>query len=360
MDPKIQYTTTKDGVSIAYWDEGDGLPLVIPPPAQPWSHVQRELDIPDWRHWYEHLSDIARLVRYDTRGAGLSDRDVPELTFESQLADLEAIVDACNIDRFALEGFYYSGLAAIAYAARHPERVSHLILWCAFSDAGEISNRQGSDTLRNLMQSDYELFTETMTHQLFGWGSGESAHQVASLMRDSLDAGMALRCWNEYSQVDVTPLLAEVQCPTLVMHRRQFPMVTVQQARQLAAGIPNSRLCMLEGASLAPFVGDIETPLHEIAGFLGLDDSAIHGIGHDASRGAGGFRAIMFTDIEGSTATTQMVGDAVAQEMVRTHNEVVRRARNPVRRCARCDRRPQQRRRCTGRRRSRRRRCRCG
>jgi class 3 adenylate cyclase len=100
----------------------------------------------------------------------------------------------------------------------------------------------------------------------------------------------------------------------------------VQQARQLASGIANARLCMLEGASIAPFVGDIETPLHEMARFLGLDDSAVHGIAHETSRASGGFRAIMFTDIEGSTATTQMVGDAVAQEMVRTHNEVVRRA----------------------------------
>jgi class 3 adenylate cyclase len=326
MDPKIQYTTTSDGVSIAYWDEGDGLPLVIPPPAFPWSNVQRELDIPDWRHWYEHLIDIARLVRYDTRGAGLSDRDVSNLSFETQLVDLEAVIEATGLERFALEGFYYSGLSAIAYAAKHPERVSHLILWCAFPDSREISFRQGSDTLRHLLENDYELFTETMTHQLFGWGSGESAHQVAALMRESLTSQLAIASWGETSEVDVTPLLAQVECPTLVMHRRQFPMVTVQQARQLAAGIPNARLCMLEGSSLAPFVGDIETPLHEMAGFLGLDDSAVHGISHEVSRGTGGFRAIMFTDIEGSTATTQMVGDAVAQEMVRTHNEIVRRA----------------------------------
>jgi class 3 adenylate cyclase/pimeloyl-ACP methyl ester carboxylesterase len=326
MDPKIQYTTTRDGVSIAYWNEGEGLPLVIPPPAFPWSNIQRELDIPDWRHWYEHLIDIARIVRYDTRGAGLSDRDVTDLSFETQLADLEAVIEASGLDRFALEGFYYSGLAAIAYAAKNPDRVSHLVLWCAFANAEEISNRQGSDALRHLLENDYELFTETMTHQLFGWGSGDSAHQVAALMRESLSKEVAWQSWGVYSYVDVRPLLAQVQCPTLVMHRRQFPMVSVQQARQLAAGIPNARLCMLEGSSIAPFVGDIETPLHEMASFLGLDDSALHGIGHETSQGGGGFRAIMFTDIEGSTATTQMVGDAVAQEMVRTHNEIVRRA----------------------------------
>jgi class 3 adenylate cyclase len=164
-----------------------------------------------------------------------------------------------------------------------------------------------------------------MTHQLFGWGSGPSAHQLAALMRESLTQEMALQCWGIDAQVDVTPLLAKIQCPTLVMHRRQFPMVTAQQARQLAAAIPSARLCMLEGASIAPFVGDSETPLREMASFLGLDDSAL-AFSHETTASTGGFRAIMFTDIEGSTAVTQMLGDAAAQEMVRTHNEIVRRA----------------------------------
>jgi class 3 adenylate cyclase/pimeloyl-ACP methyl ester carboxylesterase len=325
MDYKIQYTTTTDGVSVAFWDVGQGLPLVIPPPALPWSNIQRELEIPDWLHWYEHLGDIARIVRYDVRGAGLSDRDVTDISFESQLRDLEAVVNAAKLERFALEGFYYSGLAAIAYAARNPDRVSHLILWCAFPDAREVSNRQGSDTLRHLLEADYELFTETMTHQLFGWGTGASAHQLAELMRECLTPGMALASWEVHAQLDATDLLSQIRCPTLVMHRRQFPMVTVQQARQLAAGIPNARLCMIEGASIAPFLGDIETPLHEMASFLGIDSATLH-FGHAPSRSAGGFRAIMFTDIEGSTATTQQLGDAIAQEMVRTHNEIVRRA----------------------------------
>jgi class 3 adenylate cyclase/pimeloyl-ACP methyl ester carboxylesterase len=326
MDPKVQYTTTRDGVSIAYWDQGEGLPLVIPPPALPWSNILRELDIPAWRHWYEHLADMARIIRYDVRGAGLSDRDVTALPFESQLWDLEAVVEAAKLDRFAIEGFYYSGLAAITYAARNPDRVSHLILWCAFPNAESVAERPGSGAFRQLLDTNYELFTETMTHQLFGWGSGESAHQVASLMRESLTPELARTAWDEHAGVDVTPLLSQVQCPTLVMQRRQFELVPVQQARQLASAIPNARLCMLDGASLAPFVGDIETPLREMARFLGIDDGAVHALAHETASSAGGFRAIMFTDIEGSTATTQQVGDAAAQEMVRTHNEIVRRA----------------------------------
>jgi class 3 adenylate cyclase len=326
MEPKIQYTTTTDGVSIAYWDAGQGLPLVIPPPALPWSNIERELQIPDWLHWYEHLADMARVVRYDCRGAGLSDRDITELPFETQLLDLEAVVDSAGLDRFALQGFYYSSMAAIAYAAKHPDRVSHLILWCGFADAQAVARRPGNDAFKQLLDANYELFTETMTHQLFGWTSGESAHQVAAMMRDSLTPELARIAWGEHSCIDVTPLLGQVQCATLVMHRRQFALVTVQQARELAAGIPNARLCMLDGTSLAPFVGDIETPLREMASFLGIDERLVQDIAHEASRASGGFRAIMFTDIEGSTTMTQQVGDAVAQEMVRTHNDIVRRA----------------------------------
>jgi class 3 adenylate cyclase len=98
------------------------------------------------------------------------------------------------------------------------------------------------------------------------------------------------------------------------------------QARALVSGIPNAKLCVLDGASLSPFSGDIETPLREMASFMGLDTSPFEGVMHREESARTGFRTVMFTDIEDSTATTQHVGDAVAQEMVRTHNEIVRRA----------------------------------
>lgn len=325
MEPRIQYATTPSGHSLAFWDMGDGVPVVNPPPASPWSNIQREVEIPEWRHWYEHLTDFSRIIRYDGRGAGLSDRDVSTVSCASELEDLEAVVDAAGLERFALLGVFYAGLTAIQYAAKHPERVSHLILWCGFARAADLRDTPGNDALRTLLEVDYELFTETLSHQVFGWGQGDPAHRLAEYMRESLTPELARAAWADRETVDVSGLLSSIQCPTLLLHRRQFPLVSLGLARELAAGIPDARLVVVDGASLSPYIGDMETPLSHIAGFLGAETSAIEGV-HAAPAARTGFRTIMFTDIEGSTATTQQVGDAVAQEMVRTHNEIVRRA----------------------------------
>ena len=325
MEPRIEYATTGDGYSLAYWAMGSGVPLVTPPPAAPWSNIQRELDIPEWRHWYEHQIEIARVVRYDGRGAGLSDRDVTTVNRATDLADLEAVVDAAGLKRFALFGMFYAGLTAMEYAVKHPDRVSHLILWCAFARTADLSNTPGSEAMRSLLDVDYNMFTETLSHQVFGWEAGEPAHRVAMYMQESLSQELARSAWAERQNLDVSGSLASIQCPTLILHRRQFPLVSPQLARELATGIPGARIILVDGASLSPYIGDMETPLRHIAEFLGAASGGIDGV-HVAPAARTGFRTIMFTDIEGSTATTQAVGDAVAQEMVRTHNEIVRRA----------------------------------
>lgn len=325
MEPRIEYTSTRDGYSLAYWQHGTGLPLVVPPPASPWSHIQQELEIPEWRHWYEHLTEFTRVLRYDGRGSGLSDRDVSAITCDSELADLEAVIDGAGLKRVALMGVFYANLVAIRYAAKYPERVSHLILWCGFARPGDLRGTSESEALQSLMRADYGLFTETLSHSVLGWGEGESGHRLAEYMQSSLTPELAESAWTNREDEDVTPLLAQIQCPTLLIHRRQFPLVGLNLARDLAAGIKDSRLIVLDGASLSPYLGDMETPLRHIAEFVGADARHFEAM-HTVNEGRTGFRAIMFTDIEDSTATTQQVGDAVAQEMVRTHNEIVRRA----------------------------------
>src|SRR5207247_7308232 len=123
------------------------------------------------------------------------------------------------------------------------------------------------------------------------------AHRLAQMMRESLSKELAKASWDCYEDLDLTDLLPKIACPTLVMHRRQFPLVTMQQARALASAIPNARLCVLDGSSLSPFVGDIETPLREMASFLGLDTTPFEGGMHQDSGARTGFRTVMFTDI---------------------------------------------------------------
>lgn len=326
MEPRIQYATTKDGVSIAYWAMGQGPTLVEPPPAMPFSHIGLEWQIPEWRHFYEHMMKQFTIVRYDGRGTGLSDLDAQDASLEAQIADLEAVVEAQRVEKLSLMGFYYSGPVSIAYAAKHPDLLSHLILWCSFSNPLAVRDTSGADeALRALMDVDWALFTQTLAHRVYGWSQGEEANRLAVYLQQATTPAMAKKAWDANSCIDVTDLLPSVQTPTLIMHRRQFPLLDLSVAKALVAAIPKAQLTVLDGESLSPYVGDMEAVLRAIDTFVGGDGSMVRDAQHVAASGGGPtFRTIMFTDMEGSTGITQRLGDAAAQEMVRRHNAAVR------------------------------------
>jgi class 3 adenylate cyclase len=197
------------------------------------------------------------------------------------------------------------------------------MLWCGFARNQDVRSDPASDAIRALLETDYTLFTETLCMRVFGWGAGEPAHRVAEMMRDAMDPAVVRAYWDANADCDISDQLPLIQCPSLIMHRRDFGLLPMSAARGLAAGIPNSTLRLLEGASLSPFVGDMDDSLHIMADFVGADwqsGDTIH------STQTTGFRTIMFTDISESTSTTQAIGDARAQDIIRTHNEIVRRA----------------------------------
>lgn len=326
MEPRIQYATTSDGVSIAFWAIGDGPALVVPPPALPWSHIELEWDIPEWRHWYEHLAESFRVVRYDNRGSGLSTGAITDDLAETHIRDLSAVVDRLDLDHFALFGLYANAPIVIDYATRHPGRVSHLVLWCAIPNPGEVERERGqSDMFERVRNENYELFTEMLAHTIFGWSEGAAAHRFAAYMRAAISAEASSRCWDLIQEVDVTHLLPRITAPALVLHRRDQTLVSIAHARELAAAIPDARLKVIEGASLSPYIGDTDIAIEAIVDFIGAERPAraprTHA--HPADAASGGFRVIMFTDMEGSTALTQRLGDASAQELVRLHNIIV-------------------------------------
>ncbi len=322
MEPRIQYAQTEDGVSIAYWTLGKGMPLVAMP-NMPFSHIQLEWQLPEYRRWYEGLAEKRMLVRYDGRGHGLSDRDVTEFSLDAWLLDLEAVLDRLGLERFALFGVLHSGPVAIAYAARHPERVSHLLLWSTYARASDYLRSPQLKTLRGLIAQDWELYTETAAHAVLGWSEGEPARQFAALMRECVMPEAARASIAASNEFDVAALLPQVKSPTLVLHRRQYPMLDVDVARGLASRIPDARLALLEGTSIAPFLGDAGAVLDAIDEFLGEGEEAAAGAEPAAE---GGMVTILFTDMEGSTALTQRLGDARARDILREHERMVREA----------------------------------
>ncbi len=316
MEPRIQYAKTRDGVSIAYSTLGEGMPLVYMP-NHPWSHTQVAWQTPVIRSELESLAEKRKVIGYDGRGSGLSEREVSEHSLDAQLLDLEGVVDHLGLERFALLGFANSGPTAIAYAARSPKRLSHLILFNAYARGADFLSIPQLRALLPLVETDWEMFTETMAHAVMGWSADEPARRMAAFLRECTTPRVARADAAMRETLDVTELLPQVSTPTLVIQHRQMPFPNIDIARSLASRIPNARLTVLEGH----YGADSETQARAIHEFLGEDEEAAT----DAPT-AGTVHTILFTDVEGSTALTQRLGDAKARDLLREHERIVREA----------------------------------
>jgi class 3 adenylate cyclase len=313
MEPRIQYAKTKDGVSIAYWTMGEGMPFVVMSPAL-WDHIQMEWQHAGERSWLSRLIEKRTVIRYDNRGSGLSDRDVTDVSLDTLVTDLETVVDHRQLKRFALWAPLFSGPVAIAYATRHPERVSHLLLWCAFARTPAGTSRYWSriDAMGSLIDEDWKLFTRTWAHVLLGWRAGEKALDLAAFMRESLTPTTCKAYLSVQASLDVSKLLPTVKCPTLVLHHRLFRFVGVAVARSLASQIPNAQLALLEGRSELPYEGDMEAVANAIDEFLSEGEEA-----RPKEDLPEGMAVILFADIADSTLLTEQLGDAAFREKAR-------------------------------------------
>jgi class 3 adenylate cyclase len=310
MEPRIQYAQTKDGVSIAFWTLGEGMPLIYMP-GIPFANAQLAWQIPEYARWFERLAQRWKIVRYDSRGFGMSEREVDDFSLDSFVLDLEAVVDYLGLDRFALFAQGTVGPVAIAHAVRHPQRVSHLLLydtWARTLDA--VSPRLLG--LLPLIDSDWETYTETLSHSIMGWSEGEPAHRWAWVIRESVTPETARAILKVQAGFDVTALLPQVRSPTLVLQRREAPMASPDVARRLASKIPNARLALLEGVAGAPALGDTESVLQAIDEFLGEGEEAAAG-----TELPEGMAVLLFADIVESTALTEKLGDAAFRAKAR-------------------------------------------
>ncbi len=320
-EPRIQYAKTSDGVSIAYWTLGEGPPLIFILPT-PFSHIQREWEWPLLRRGYETLALKRRLVRYDGRGSGLSSRYVTDFSQDSLLLDLEAVIDELGAERVSLLAATDGGPIAISYAAQHPEKVTHLILYAAYARGG-FADETEIEALTAMMDKDWRLFTETMARTIFSWSSNEVAGEWAQFYARCTTPELAKAAWTATFDFDVTELLPRVTARTLVLHPSQVRWVSMDQSTLLASQIPNARLAVLEGISGVMWFVEPGFVMASIDEFLGEGEEGVSSFPQPA---AGAFRTILFTDIEGSTALTERLGDARAQELRRAHDTIVREA----------------------------------
>jgi class 3 adenylate cyclase len=317
MEPHIQYAKTSDGVSIAYYQIGEG-PALVFMPTIPVTHLEFEWQMPIFRLTYDPLIRSNTLIRYDSRGFGLSDRGVTDFSLDAMVRDLEAVVDHLGLGKFQLLATGWEGSVAIAYAFRHAERVSHLVLWHASARGSDVA--EAFNDLAALAEKDWELASEAWLRTAFGWEGSDPPRQLAALMRECANPDTLALYVQQVRQRDVRDLLPRLTVPTLVAHRRQYRYTPLEASRRIAATIPDARLLLLEGSSYE--IG--QDGLAAILEFLSEGEEAAAADAMPAEPGA--FRTVLFTDVEGSTALTERLGDDRAREVLREHERMVREA----------------------------------
>jgi pimeloyl-ACP methyl ester carboxylesterase/DNA-binding CsgD family transcriptional regulator len=255
MKQKIRFCTANDGVTLAYATSGDGPPIVR---VANWlTHLDLDWKGPLWSHWFREFSKHHTLIRFDQRGAGLSDRSVGELTMDAWVRDLETIVDDAGLDRFPILGFCQGGAIALAFAVQHPERVIHLILFDSYSrgdlvDGTPPQRIKETKALTSMIETgwgrdDTDVFRRVFSGLLIPEGSEKVHRWLAELQRQASSPAMAARLWEAYNMIDVEQYAKEVSTPTLIFHVKGDKVVPFEYGRSLASLIPGARFVPLHG-----------------------------------------------------------------------------------------------------------------
>lgn len=249
----IRFCRARDGIRLAYTVTGEGPPLVR---AATWlSHLEYELQNPLRRPTVEALSCHFSLLRYDQRGCGLSDWSVPEISFETWVEDLDTVVRAAGLRRFSLLGGSQGCAIAIAYAARYPERVSHLMLYGGYA-LGKLKRdlpereREEARTLIKIIELGWGKatpeFRQVFTTQFMPDATAEQQRAFDEFQRISTSPENVVRIISQFDLIDVREMAAKVRCPTLVVHARGDARVPFEEGRRMAALISGARFVPLE------------------------------------------------------------------------------------------------------------------
>jgi class 3 adenylate cyclase len=306
---QIRYAVTNDGVHIAYATVGEGFPLVVVPG---WvSHLELTL---------EAILPVPgiRQVLFDKRGTGLSDRGLDDYSVEVRVRDVEAVVTALGIERFALLGASEGGPISMLYAAANPDKVAGLVLYGTYA-LGRLVPPEVHTAIGALARADWGLASSTLTSLFMPGAPSAEVDEFRRLQREGATAADAAKLWDEAVAVDVRSALPSIACPTLVTHVRNDRVVPFELARLIAGSIPDARLVALSGDrhTFGPEV--VEEWIGHVVPFL--SEIAEREMG--ARPLQQGFRTILFTDVVASTPLLSQLGDAKMREVMRDHDAVL-------------------------------------
>lgn len=267
MEQQIRFCKTVNGVSIAYSIQGQGPAVVF---LAGWvSHLQLLAELLTVDAPWGKLSHHHTMVNYDKQGCGLSERSRTDFSLESELQSLEAVVDHLKLKHFALFGWSQAGPVAIAYAVKHPRRVSHLILFGTYARGEAITTDEFKGALKSLIKAHWGMGSKTLV-DLFTPGADETSNRwFTRLQREAATPEMAVQIMDLTFSLNVADLLPKVRVPTLVMHRYEDRAIPFRLGREMAAMIPGARFVPLEGKIHTPYLGNVDLIVHTMAEFLG-------------------------------------------------------------------------------------------
>jgi class 3 adenylate cyclase/pimeloyl-ACP methyl ester carboxylesterase len=324
----IRYAKTADGVSLAYWTFGSG-PLLLLSPHGMMSHISAQFQIPQIRRWLDLVGSRYTVLQYDYRGFGSSQRDPSDVSLDTMVLDIDTVTTAASFKRFALFGSLINGAIACAYAARHPTRVSHLILWCAGWGGPKAQISRSAEALDEVALKDWNLYSRLRMQAQWGWSEQEQARAYARVLRDSTDAETFIRTRDVWKSIEIEHLLGGLSVPTLVVRSDSRAVPNPDCSRRLAASISGARLVTARAADYVPWLSE-EAALEGIgilAEFLeGVAPDEARPLPKSATQTEAGTAIILFADIADSTAMTERMGDAAFREKARTLDNSLRTA----------------------------------
>lgn len=251
MEQTIRFATTPDNAKIAYAISGSGPPMLKT--ANWLNHLEYDWESPVWRHWFRLFSAHHTFYRYDVRGSGLSDRSETHLSFDWQVSDLERVVEATGLDRFALLGISQGASVAIEYAARHPERVTKIVIhggfvqgWAKRGPESERTGRAQVELVRVGWGQETPAYRRMFAELFIPGANQEQIAWFGELQRRTTSPHIAALIMEASGSLDVVDRMPLVQAPTLVLHPRGDVLVPFDQGRVIAAGIPHSKFVALE------------------------------------------------------------------------------------------------------------------
>jgi pimeloyl-ACP methyl ester carboxylesterase/DNA-binding CsgD family transcriptional regulator len=274
---EVRFCRADDGVRLAWARHGSGPPLLI---VSCWlSHLQHDWQSPVWRHFLDDLGDVATVVRYDERGFGLSEWDVDDFSLERRLADLESLVEATGLERFAVLGMSGGAPVALAYAAKHPERVSRMVLYGGMAcGRGTVAadDAAAEEAFLAMIRAGWarpdSIFRRVFTTAFIPDATEQQMEWMDELQRTSTNTDNAVHSRIARHRTDVTQVLPEIAAPTLVLHARG-DRVAPDAGPALAAEISDARLVMLDSRNHVLLADEPAWPVFrdEVAAFLDED-----------------------------------------------------------------------------------------